>query len=124
MLSNGNDSQIDNELQAKPSAAERHLDEAHRLMEQLEDRVLFDAVPDAAGGIDPNVLEQTQNDASALAQIQSSEAEMTRTEVVFVDMSVEGSDQLLEDLMQRQGCLLYTSPSPRDQRGSRMPSSA
>ena len=103
MLSNGNDSQIDNELQAKPSAAERHLDEAHRLMEQLEDRVLFDAVPDAAGGIDPNVLEQTQNDASALAQIQSSEAEMTRTEVVFVDMSVEGSDQLLEDLMQRQG---------------------
>ena len=30
-------------------------------------------------------------------------------------------------LMQAQGggiCLLYTSPSPRDQRGSRMPSSA
>ena len=24
----------------------------------------------------------------------------------------------------RHGCLLYTSPSPRDQRGSRMPSSA
>ena len=24
----------------------------------------------------------------------------------------------------RWGCLLYTSPSPRDQRGSRMPSSA
>ena len=24
----------------------------------------------------------------------------------------------------RNGCLLYTSPSPRDQRGSRMPSSA
>ena len=25
---------------------------------------------------------------------------------------------------QMKGCLLYTSPSPRDQRGSRMPSSA
>ena len=25
---------------------------------------------------------------------------------------------------QDPGCLLYTSPSPRDQRGSRMPSSA
>ena len=25
---------------------------------------------------------------------------------------------------QIEGCLLYTSPSPRDQRGSRMPSSA
>ena len=27
-------------------------------------------------------------------------------------------------LADRQSCLLYTSPSPRDQRGSRMPSSA
>ena len=25
---------------------------------------------------------------------------------------------------EHKGCLLYTSPSPRDQRGSRMPSSA
>ena len=32
----------------------------------------------------------------------------------------------LADIVQRQwwACLLYTSPSPRDQRGSRMPSSA
>ena len=29
-----------------------------------------------------------------------------------------------ETLENRQPCLLYTSPSPRDQRGSRMPSSA
>ena len=29
-----------------------------------------------------------------------------------------------EDFMLNQPCLLYTSPSPRDQRGSRMPSSA
>ena len=27
-------------------------------------------------------------------------------------------------MLQAMGCLLYTSPSPRDQRGSRMPSSA
>ena len=27
-------------------------------------------------------------------------------------------------LTKEEGCLLYTSPSPRDQRGSRMPSSA
>ena len=27
-------------------------------------------------------------------------------------------------IAQKYGCLLYTSPSPRDQRGSRMPSSA
>ena len=30
----------------------------------------------------------------------------------------------LLNLSSYQGCLLYTSPSPRDQRGSRMPSSA
>ena len=28
------------------------------------------------------------------------------------------------DFSDYEGCLLYTSPSPRDQRGSRMPSSA
>ena len=30
----------------------------------------------------------------------------------------------VDDLDQLQGCLLYTSPSPRDKRQSRMPSSA
>ena len=29
-----------------------------------------------------------------------------------------------DEISQTLGCLLYTSPSPRDQRGSRMPSSA
>ena len=33
-------------------------------------------------------------------------------------------DQTVEQITQGQHCLLYTSPSPRDQRGSRMPSSA
>ena len=31
---------------------------------------------------------------------------------------------VLNEIMQGEICLLYTSPSPRDQRGSRMPSSA
>ena len=36
-----------------------------------------------------------------------------------------GDDTLVNTETDRtQGCLLYTSPSPRDQRGSRMPSSA
>ena len=34
------------------------------------------------------------------------------------------SDEVLQELTQLKRCLLYTSPSPRDQRGSRMPSSA
>ena len=32
--------------------------------------------------------------------------------------------EILDRFLEVCGCLLYTSPSPRDQRGSRMPSSA
>ena len=32
--------------------------------------------------------------------------------------------QAVREAARRMSCLLYTSPSPRDQRGSRMPSSA
>ena len=35
----------------------------------------------------------------------------------LLDLEADGADW-------REACLLYTSPSPRDQRGSRMPSSA
>ena len=50
------------------------------------------------------------------------------TEIIFITSplkkAIEGhfsSNTGLEELL---SCLLYTSPSPRDQRGSRMPSSA
>ena len=33
-------------------------------------------------------------------------------------------DLFIHEVASGKGCLLYTSPSPRDQRGSRMPSSA
>ena len=36
----------------------------------------------------------------------------------------QSRNALLELVSAYQACLLYTSPSPRDQRGSRMPSSA
>ena len=39
-----------------------------------------------------------------------------------VDFEVREGE--LVSLIGSNGCLLYTSPSPRDQRGSRMPSSA
>ena len=35
-----------------------------------------------------------------------------------------GFNNICQDDHDVMGCLLYTSPSPRDQRGSRMPSSA
>ena len=36
--------------------------------------------------------------------------------------AMKGPEQVVKDTVNT--CLLYTSPSPRDQRGSRMPSSA
>ena len=39
-------------------------------------------------------------------------------------LEVSGAGKTEDGLVQYNDCLLYTSPSPRDQRGSRMPSSA
>ena len=39
-------------------------------------------------------------------------------------MAKEGATVILTDLQEVEGCLLYTSPSPRDGSISRMPSSA
>ena len=41
-----------------------------------------------------------------------------------VGVGVYGAPQLEAPDAQSRDCLLYTSPSPRDQRGARMPSSA
>ena len=42
-----------------------------------------------------------------------------------VDEANKSGDNSLRDWFSKsKSCLLYTSPSPRDQRGSRMPSSA
>ena len=40
------------------------------------------------------------------------------------DPAVHGKQSVKKLLGQNQGCLLYTSPSPRDPKTSRMPSSA
>ena len=42
----------------------------------------------------------------------------------FVGNIYKGKIVNMEPAIQAVFCLLYTSPSPRDQRGSRMPSSA
>ena len=50
-------------------------------------------------------------------------------EIRIMDITVEGNQRLTAQDVQRnarlyKGCLLYTSPSPRDRQKSRMPSSA
>ena len=41
-----------------------------------------------------------------------------------LDAQRRESEKMVEAIVDMEACLLYTSPSPRDQRGSRMPSSA
>ena len=51
---------------------------------------------------------------------------ITRPEIAARALLQGGTEAQKESYLPRlaSGCLLYTSPSPRDQRGSRMPSSA
>ena len=44
--------------------------------------------------------------------------------IVAYSILTFGGDKDEQDELLQPFCLLYTSPSPRDQRGSRMPSSA
>ena len=46
----------------------------------------------------------------------------TAYDAMVLDLGLPGTDGLV--WLQRWRCLLYTSPSPRDKRQSRMPSSA
>ena len=51
-------------------------------------------------------------------------ANVTGLKVLSLDYTVAPKARWEQVLDEVTGCLLYTSPSPRDQRGSRMPSSA
>ena len=55
--------------------------------------------------------------AVLFARVSSKEQEET-------GYSLPAQEKLLKEYATRKGCLLYTSPSPRDKRQSRMPSSA
>ena len=50
--------------------------------------------------------------------------EVTLTAIPTVDDVIEAMKDVIDPELMVNVCLLYTSPSPRDQRGSRMPSSA
>ena len=58
-----------------------------------------------------------------LYDVPDSKLSNSRRSLTDVDIRLV-PDQSSGDRIQFRDCLLYTSPSPRDQRGSRMPSSA
>ena len=74
-------------------------------------------------------VEFIQSLAKLLNQNELTELEVSReygeTDKINVRVSKSGSPQAYQvETKQPSICLLYTSPSPRDQSGSRMPSSA
>ena len=83
---------------------------AQRAMEKENER---QAAREAAAHI------RRVEEEKSLAEL--SESKVPPSPLSFVN---GGNKQLQQQQQQQQACLLYTSPSPRDQRGSRMPSSA
>ena len=63
-------------------------------------------------------VDEAEDGAMALAKLRSEQFDF-----VVSDWNMPNMDGLTM-LQHIRACLLYTSPSPRDQRGSRMPSSA
>ena len=61
------------------------------------------------------------NDEVELPQAEAVKQLKPSNVVVISEEDIKLNNEVVADY---QGCLLYTSPSPRDQRGSRMPSSA
>ena len=73
----------------------------------IEDEVLVALdLEDRIQGLGYDVAAVRHNSEKALAYL-----EIHTPDLILCDINIKG-------------CLLYTSPSPRDQRGSRMPSSA
>ena len=84
-------------------------------LKQVKDVVNAKAVPGDA----PTAKEETEVDET---QEVVSEEEATTDEVVSEEEVA--AEEVVAEAEEEITCLLYTSPSPRDQRGSRMPSSA
>ena len=61
------------------------------------------------------------SDRQILRMADEEKRALSPAEIQQICQSSKVNAQLIEQL---QGCLLYTSPSPRDKRQSRMPSSA
>ena len=85
---------------------------------ETESRKLLGRLRDAMAGDDPG--------QARLDKITHLIADSIGTEVcsIYLFRDEETLELCATEGLNPESCLLYTSPSPRDQRGSRMPSSA
>ena len=74
-------------------------------------------------GLDTSGVDISVNDDGKVSVSGKAVSQEMKEKIILAVGNVEGVEAV-EDQADVGVCLLYTSPSPRDQRGSRMPSSA
>ena len=107
------------------------LQESPQYMTYLGMRERYDEWDDNSDQARDKSLQMTRNHLQQVMKIDLSNVDDSAK--LSVKMFIEQAKKRLEGdrwryhsypVSQMRGCLLYTSPSPRDQRGTRMPSSA
>ena len=73
---------------------------------------------------DETLWSQLDTDGNGKGEIYGCPEDWTCDDIIDSMIAFNGWDNLEQEKAGYNACLLYTSPSPRDQRGSRMPSSA
>ena len=102
---------IETKIDAKPDS----LKKAEKRIDEIETK--RDAKPDSLKKAEKRMDEiETEMDGKT-----SSDTNIEASKDIAFAEDLKAS---FEDIPLNESCLLYTSPSPRDQRGSRMPSSA
>ena len=83
-----------------------------------------DGVPGGLDRVLGDVVRHSVDVGVEVVEINEGELRSPRDDSALDAAELDGSDRLGESLAEYFGCLLYTSPSPRDRQKSRMPSSA
>ena len=107
----------ENEISVMANLKSYDNDMAQKIMDEM---FVFDNIMDIEDRGIQLLLREVQSESLIIA-LKGATPELR--EKFFKNMSQRAGEMMREDL-ESKGCLLYTSPSPRDQRGSRMPSSA
>ena len=94
-----------------------------RIIEMLKAGVSPTHVAEAVG-CDISYVSQIKSDPETAAAIADAQLGSIEEDITHDELLASAELKALRAIEQRLGCLLYTSPSPRDLSTSRMPSSA
>ena len=95
-------------------ASQRTYESAVALRKMLEEKM----------DIRAKIIRTNTNLLQELEKVSNLNQSIMEHEIFTTEKSQQSSEKLLKEKENLKNCLLYTSPSPRDMRRSRMPSSA